>query len=160
MTTVDVLKYFIYLPYNITLMKKYLYLLFIATALFSCTKEEAQTPDNLRQQMVDKWIYRSVKTMTYSAQGVATDSVGIGVTAKDFFEFKDDGSYTYSTLDGKELTTGTFTTQTTTRFNMKIGSATYICRVVNLDLENFVFAIQEPKVANQPYSETRFILYR
>jgi len=141
-------------------MKKYLYLLLIATALFSCTKEEAKTPDNLRQQMVDMWLFRSAKSINYSAQGVATDSTGVLVTAKDFIEFKSDGSYSSSTLNGKELTTGTFTAVTTTRFNLKKGSATYICRVINLDLENFVFAIQDPKIAGQPYTETKYILYR
>lgn len=152
--------FYIFTHITNNLMKKYLYLIFIATALFSCTKEEAQSPDNLRLQMVDKWLYRNAKVINYSATGVATDSAGIAAGTKDFFEFKEDGSFSKSTENGKELTTGTFTTSTITRFMLKEAGTNYICRVINLNLENFVFVKQEPKVAGQPYKETRFTLYR
>lgn len=140
-------------------MKKYLYLLFVVTALFSCSKEE-QTPDNLRQQMVDKWFYRTAKVITYSAQGKAIDSTGIAVTTKDFFEFKEDGSFSSTTDNGTELTSGTFTASTISKFILKESGASYTCQVINLNLDTFVFAIQEPKVAGQPYTETKLTLYR
>jgi len=141
-------------------MKKYLYLICIATALFSCSKEEAKSPDNLRLQMVDKWLYRNAKEIKYSATGVATDSAGIAAGTKDFFEFKGDGSFTNSMDNGKDITTGTFTTSTITRFMLKQGSTNYICRVINLNFDNFVFVKQEPKVAGQPYTEIKYTLYR
>jgi len=140
-------------------MKKYLYLLFIATALFSCSKE-AQTPENLKQKMLSKWRFRTAKVMNYSAQGKATDSTSVLVTINDFFEFKADGSFNNSTLNGKELESGTFATSTTSRFTLKMPGSTSTCRVINLDADNFVFAVQEPKVTGQPYIETKYTLYR
>jgi hypothetical protein len=141
-------------------MKKYFYILFVAIGLFSCSKE-AKTPDNLRQQMVDKWFYRTAYVIDYSAKGKALDSTRIPTTTnKDYFDFKEDGSFTNSTVNGQEITSGTYTTSTNTTFVLKESGVNHTCRVISLNLDTFIFAVQEPKVSGQPYTETTVTLFR
>jgi len=110
--------------------------------------------------MVDKWSYRNARVITYSAQGKATDSTGIVVSPKDFFEFKDDGSFSSTTSNGTELTSGTFNTTSTTIFTLKESGTSRTCRVINLNIDTFIFAEQDAKIAGKPYKETKLTLYR
>lgn len=143
-------------------MKKYFYLLFVATAFISCSKE-TQTPENLKQQMVDNWFYRGAFVVNYSAKGKPLDSTRIVTTTNDIFNFKSDGSFTTTNNNGKETTSGTFTTPTTSTFVLRETGVTTssTCRVISINLDNFIFAVpQGPKITGQPYTETKVTLFR
>ncbi|MFD2323850.1 hypothetical protein [Mucilaginibacter galii] len=143
-------------------MKKYFYLSLLAIAFISCSKE-AKTPENLKQQMVDNWFYRGAYSINYSAKGQPLDSTRILTTTKDIFNFKSDGSFTTTNNNGKETTSGTFTTPTTSTFVLReTGVSTpSTCRVISINLDTFIFAVpQVPKVTGQPYTETKVTLFR
>lgn len=133
-------------------MHKYLFLALLAISLFSCKKESKSTTD-LKEQLTGRWNYVTLFQNDYDAKGKLLNSERLQARSNDYFSFAESDAFTETYNSGAEVTTGTYNVTTTTAFTLKIGAITYPCRVVDLNLNNLVFVMANPKVVNQPYTE-------
>jgi hypothetical protein len=133
-------------------MHKYLFLALLAISLFSCKKESKSTT-GLKEQLTGRWNYVTLFQNDYDAKGKLLNSERLQARSNDYFSFAESDAFTKTYNSGAEVTTGTYNVTTTTAFTLKIGAITYPCRVVDLNLNNLVFVMANPKVVNQPYTE-------
>ncbi len=140
-------------------MKNNFYLLFIALFMLCSCKDEPQTPDNLKKQISDRWLFRIAWKVNYGADNKPTDSVRTGQGIYRV-EFKEDGTYFYTTVKGEKFNQGTYSPTTSTAFTVKDATGTYNGTVINLNFNSLDYNIAAPKVAGQPYSVTKYYFYR
>ncbi len=140
-------------------MKNNFYLLFIALFMLCSCKDEQQTPDNLKKQMSDSWIFRLAWKVNYGADNKPIDSARTGAGIYRV-EFKEDGTYAYTTVKGEKFNSGTYNVTSNTAFTIKDATGTYNGTVINLNFNTFDYSVGAAKVAGQPYSVTKYYFYR
>jgi hypothetical protein len=127
------------------------YFLICVMLLSACKKDNTQT---LKDKIVGKWSYLSLKGNYYNDNGTLNSSTDIATPfqSTDYFQFNSDG--TYSNNLGQSHTNGTYSIASETSFTINIpGAGDENCRIVNIDGSTFNFVDEIPKMQGQSYLE-------
>ena len=132
-------------------MYKCLLLAFMAMALVSCKKDK-DSPEGLKDQMIGRWNYVSLVGNEYQENGQVIPASNSIYTAKagDYMEFRKDGTYIKSL--GGNMSSGTYTTSASGRFNINAGLPNP-CQVVAITDKTFSYVLEGPKRMGQTYIE-------